>query len=213
MKRLHLGCGERYLEGYINIDFPLTEHSVQKKSVADEYHDIKLLQYPSGSINEIRLHHVFEHFDRPTACALIASWNSWLPIDGVLHIEVPDFERTAKIALSHFTKKAIKKVAIRHIFGSHEAAWAIHAEGYGEWMVNDILGAFGFIVNKVKKNKWKNTYNIEVFALKKYSFNLDQLYIRAQTYLKDFLVDESEKHLLDVWMSIFRKQLERSYAK
>jgi hypothetical protein len=80
--KLHLGCSQKYLESYTNIDFPLTEHSVQTKSIADEHHDILGLSYPVGSIDEVRLHHVFEHFDRPTACALIASWGTWLKEDG-----------------------------------------------------------------------------------------------------------------------------------
>ena len=60
--KLHLGCGQQYFEGYRNIDFPLTQHTVQTKSVADEHADLTSLRYPAGSIDEIRLHHVFEHF-------------------------------------------------------------------------------------------------------------------------------------------------------
>ena len=79
-KKLHLGCGQRYLEGYVNIDFPAAEHTVQEQSVADRHADLLCLSYPAGSIDEIRLHHVFEHFDRHTACALMASWQSWLKV-------------------------------------------------------------------------------------------------------------------------------------
>ena len=90
--KLHLGCGQRYLDGYTNIDFPSTEHTVQTVSVADEFHNLFELLYKQKTIDEIRLHHVFEHFDRATACAFMVGWNSWLKIGGNLRIEVPDFE-------------------------------------------------------------------------------------------------------------------------
>ncbi len=63
--KLHLGCGQKYLDGYINIDYPLTsEHSVQQNSVADELANLMELRYKPGTIDEIRLHHVFEHFSQ-----------------------------------------------------------------------------------------------------------------------------------------------------
>jgi predicted SAM-dependent methyltransferase len=76
--KLHLGYGQRYLEGYVNIDFPVSEDTLQKDNVADLHAGILGLRYPVGSVEEIRLHHVFEHFSRPVACALLASWFSWL---------------------------------------------------------------------------------------------------------------------------------------
>ena len=30
MTRLHLGCGTRYLDGYVNIDYPPSEHTVRE---------------------------------------------------------------------------------------------------------------------------------------------------------------------------------------
>jgi len=80
--KLHLGCGETYLPGYINIDFPPSQHTVQKQPKADLYADIRQLSYPSESVEEIRLHHVFEHFDRPTALRLLIDWYEWLKEGG-----------------------------------------------------------------------------------------------------------------------------------
>ena len=85
--KLHLGCGERYLEGYINIDYPPEQHTVQQNTKVDHYADITKLNYPENSIDEVRLHHVFEHFDRATALALLCNWHTWLKPGGKLLIE------------------------------------------------------------------------------------------------------------------------------
>ena len=114
--KLHLGCGLKYMEGYVNIDFPLSEHTIQEKSVADEFHNLYELTYKPGTISEVRLHHVFEHFERMAACAFMAGWNSWLKPGGVLHIEVPDFETTFKKNFSMLNGTKYEGVGLRHIF-------------------------------------------------------------------------------------------------
>ena len=206
-KKLHLGCGQNYFEGYINIDFPLDKHSVQQTSVADEFADITKLRYPTGSIDEVRLHHVFEHFTRPVACALVASWQTWLKTDGVLHIEVPDFDRTAKSVLSRFTDDHTKAVGLRHIFGSNEEFWAVHYEGWSAKRLGALVTAFGFEVNEIKTNEWKGTYNFELIAKKVEAITkADDLESRARKYLQLFLLDDSEANLLDIWMNYYRQQ-------
>lgn len=62
--KLHLGCRQKYLECYININYPVSEHSIQEKSVADIHADITQLSYPLSSVDEVHRHHVFEHFTR-----------------------------------------------------------------------------------------------------------------------------------------------------
>jgi predicted SAM-dependent methyltransferase len=213
--KLHLGCGQRYFNGYINIDYPLTEHSAQQTSVADEFANLFELCYTEGSVDEVRLHHVFEHFSRAQACALLVSWNSWLKVGGILHIEVPDFKRTAQAAISSFSSSCKKFVALRHIFGSQEAHWAVHYQGYSKFLLVNILETFGFKIKKVSYNNWKGTYNIEIIAVKALEITESEGYKATTKYLSQYMVSnvESEQTLLKTWLGEYEKQLEKTFAK
>lgn len=212
--KLHLGCGQRYLDGYVNIDFPPSEHTVQSESVADRYADLLNLAYPESSVEEVRLHHVFEHFARHTACALIASWQSWLREGGLIRIEVPDLVLTGLAAINPFSSPRRRGIAERHLFGSHEAHWASHKEGYGARQLRELVEAFGFLVDRVKRNSWRGTYNIELSARKGRNMDRAMCTQAARTYLAAFLVDESqaERQLLDTWMDLYSQQIERTWA-
>jgi predicted SAM-dependent methyltransferase len=211
--KLHLGCGQRYLEGYVNIDFPLSEHTVQVKSVADQHANILELKYPAGSIEEVRLHHVFEHFFRPVASGLLTSWFSWMPAGGQLHIEVPDFSAAAKRMLGRFRSRSERCVAERHAFGSQEAAWAVHCAGYTEGNLRWMLELFGFEPTRVARNVWKYTDNLEIFAKRQAQpIPFEEFEKRAEAYQKEFLVDETEAPLLVVWMDAWREQAKKGWA-
>lgn len=215
MTKLHLGCGGKYLEGYTNIDYPSDKHTVQQSLVADVHADIKFLKYPYKTIEEIRLHHVFEHFPRPTACALIASWHSWLKPKGILHIEVPDFSRMGLIMISPFSTFKRKAEAERHIFGSQEAEWGIHYEGYTPRMLKKFLELYGYQTDKIIKNKWLGTRNFEIFAIRQdIECSKEQNEMVTRNYLSKFLIDESstELSLLNIWMNRYKDQVEISWA-
>jgi SAM-dependent methyltransferase len=122
--KLHIGCGEKYLEGYVNIDYPQSEHSVMRIR-ADVYHDIRTLSYPDNSVDEVRSHHLFEHFLRADALALLMKWRRWLKPGGKLVIETPDFLGCAAAYASALTQKRRMELG-RHMMGSEEAPWAIH---------------------------------------------------------------------------------------
>jgi len=213
--RLHLGCGQYYLDGYVNIDFPLTEHTLQQSSVADELHDLTDLRYPAGGVDEVRLHHVFEHFPRPQAAALVASWHSWLKTGGTLRIEVPDFDASAALILDGTTPVRDRRVAIRHIFGSNEAAWATHYDGWSESRLRELMDSFGFEPREVTRNEYLATRNVEIIATRSGRQATREDAIRAaREYLRSFTLDESdfETRLLDIWVGEFRDQLERTFA-
>uniref|UniRef100_A0A832E1X5 Class I SAM-dependent methyltransferase n=1 Tax=candidate division WWE3 bacterium TaxID=2053526 RepID=A0A832E1X5_UNCKA len=214
--KLHLGCGEIYLEGYVNIDYPSSKHTVQTKSVADEHHDITKLRYPEGSIEEVRLHHVFEHFSRSVALALLASWWSWLKPGGLLRVEVPDFDRMARVVLNPFVSSKSKGKALRHIFGAQEAPWAVHFEGWSARRLARVCTEFGFRIEKINRISWNGLHNIEIFARKvDDSLTLSDFEERAKNTLSLYLVNESEteKRMLEVWLRVYRAQVGRSFAK
>lgn len=211
--KLHLGCGQLYLDGYINIDFPLTAHSVQRTSVADIQTDISSLRYSPETIEEVRLHHVFEHFTRPVACALLSGWFSWLKRGGIIRLEVPDFQKTARVMLSPFASLKRRSIAQRHLFGSHEATWAVHCEGYTPRGLNYMVEQYGFKVQKISRNAWKGTYNFELIARKSdRMLTKEDFRCITEEYLRNFLVDKSDSEckLLSVWMDIYQKQADKS---
>lgn len=214
--KLHLGCGQVHLEGYRNIDFPLSEHTVQEKTVADEHADLTKLHYKPESIEEVRLHHTYEHFIRPQALALLASWHSWLEVGGRLHIEVPDFDATAKLVLGRFTNDHDRKVGLRHIFGSNEAPWATHYEGWSKKRLVEVFSIFGFTIEDTQETSYLATRNITVIGSKnKPTPSKQELVENAKTYLSGFMVDQSdfETKLLNIWLDQFKDQLTKTIAR
>jgi predicted SAM-dependent methyltransferase len=201
LPRLHLGCGEQYLDGYVNIDYPPSEHSVQQTSPADQLADITKLEYAPESVAEIRLHHVFEHFDRPTALRLLIDWHDWLAEGGTLVIETPDFERAVR-AFTRRIGRGDPGTIVRHLFGSHEAAWAVHWDGWYAGRYRRTLGALGYGAISFERAKWHGTHNITVRARREGGRrSRERQLAAAEELLRESLVDESESELrlLEHW--------------
>jgi predicted SAM-dependent methyltransferase len=203
--RLHLGCGEQHLNGYINIDYPPSEHTIQTKCAADVFAEIVTLDFPPQSVDEIRSHHVFEHFDRATALALLCKWYSWLKVGGTLIIETPDFEESYKLLSNQAYTYCQKQVVVRHIFGSHEAHWAIHKDGWYQDKFEHILNALGFGEIQCKKTAWLMLRNITVEAKKQTAKPLSEICEVARQILHESTVDgsETENKIWRIWCQQF----------
>lgn len=155
--KLHLGCQEKYLPGYVNIDLPPSEHTAQEVK-ADLYADVRDLDYESNTIDEIRSHHLLEHFSRQEALLLVARWHRWLKIGGLLVVETPDFEESAKkFVVSNIDDQFL---LARHIFGSHEASWAYHKDFWSEIKYRYVLNKIGF--GDFKFEKFSNNLESKV---------------------------------------------------
>jgi predicted SAM-dependent methyltransferase len=201
--KLHLGCGQTKLPGYLNIDLPSSNHTVQKISVADAYCDVTKLHFPKGTVDEVRNHHMFEHFSRSSALALLCAWQEWLKIGGKLHIETPDFKGCAEIFLNEKSSYHRKQIAMRHIFGSHEASWAVHWDGWYEEKFEHVLKALGFDEIKFEKIKSRKIPSLVVYATKKRDVSREELVKAAKLLLKESLVNETEEEMYAVWSDLF----------
>jgi hypothetical protein len=140
--RLHLGCGDAYLSGYLNIDYAPELGVASGTSHPDVEADILSLDCPEGALAEVRLHHVFEHFERAVALALLVRWFDWLEPGGVLTLETPDFER----CVVDFADRPLEdqSLILRHLFGSQEAAWAHHLDGWSPRRFREVLAHLGY---------------------------------------------------------------------
>lgn len=94
--KLNLGCGDKYLEGYTNVDYsPITNNN--QTTNCDVFHNLKLgLPFDDNVADEILLHQVLEHFNRHDAIPLLQEIFRVLKKDGVFICSVPPAERQMK---------------------------------------------------------------------------------------------------------------------
>lgn len=165
--RVHLGCGDVHLKGFLNVDFPPGEGVASGTGRPDLEADIRDLHCPSDSLDEIRLHHVFEHFERAVALGLLIRWYEWLSSGGRLILETPDFERCVDGFQSRSDPE--KALILRHLFGSQEAIWAHHLDGWSISRFEHVLPVLGFEIED-GQSTWSDEsrllHNVVVTATK-----------------------------------------------
>ena len=85
--KLNLGCGDKILPGYVNIDVVDTRHANKPDVVCDLH---KLDPFEDNSVDEILAVHVVEHFWRWEVVALLEEWVRVLKPGGKLILECPN---------------------------------------------------------------------------------------------------------------------------
>jgi len=80
---LHIGCGEVYFDGWVNID--------KDSEKADKKHDArKRLPYKDNSVDFIYNEHFIEHITVEEAVKILIDFYRVLKPEGVLRIATPD---------------------------------------------------------------------------------------------------------------------------
>lgn len=115
--KLHLGCGGRRLEGYINID-------LRKTTATDLVCNIRKLPYPDNSVELIETYHVIEHLPRHDLPKALKEWFRVLVTGGVLIVECPDFDKAVKEYIEGNEER------INNIFGLQRFPGDTHMFGY-----------------------------------------------------------------------------------
>lgn len=198
--RLHLGCGENHLDGYVNIDHPPDQHAVMTPR-ADIFADIKTLRFPDNCLDEIRLHHVFEHFNRVEALGLLIRWHRWLRVGGVLHIETPDLAGSAKALLSDAPFKQ-KTAAVRHLAGDQTETWAYHVDHWFPERFHATFVHMGFGEPRLRVETWArppHLANVTAIGAKSKDLPTTALLNAADELLWLSTVAPSEIPTYEVW--------------
>lgn len=203
--RLHLGCGQHYLEGYVNIDYPPEAHNVMSVR-ADVYADLLELSFPFESVDEIRLHHVFEHFNRITALGLLIRWYKWLKPGGKIHIETPDLLGSARTMLSEASLK-VKMGVARHLAGDQAAQWGYHIDHWFPERFRHTFEALGFNVVETRQESWpEEPYlsNVHAVGIKSRQLTDEQLLQAADALLWQSTVADAEMPTFTIWRAQLR---------
>jgi FkbM family methyltransferase len=212
--RLHLGCGEQRLDGYVNLDYAPDAHNVMRVR-ADFHADVAALEFPSESVDEIRLHHVFEHFPRVVALALLVRWQRWLKPGGVLRIETPDLEGSARVIASTEAPLAHKLAAARHLAGDQAAPWAYHVDLWFPERFRRTLARLGFTDVAVTSSRWAeppHLANVDVSARRGAARTLGEQLAAADELLWDATVARVERPTWEVWRAQLRAILDGAPA-
>jgi predicted SAM-dependent methyltransferase len=168
--RLHLGCGNVYLQGWINVDVhqpgfaftpaerPDLVEALQttlsnyykypfgqapNAVLADRFMDITALEFPDGFADEILAVGVFEHFSRDEARRMLADWCRVLKPTGRAVIDVPDLVATGRL-LTDATTPEEALWAIRLIYGSQKNPFSFHKWGYTPDTLAEMARQCGF---------------------------------------------------------------------
>ena len=91
--KLHLGCGERFIPGFVHVDahaYPHVDHQAKAENLAF---------VENGSADLLYASHLLEHYGRSEIEGVLSEWYRVLRPDGVLRLAVPDFEACAQALL------------------------------------------------------------------------------------------------------------------
>ena len=93
--KLHLGCGRKYIPGFIHVDALSFDH-------IDHVGPVDRLDFvASNSVSLIYASHVLEHFGRAEVPLVLREWYRVLAPNGVLRLSVPDFAAV----VNHYTQR------------------------------------------------------------------------------------------------------------
>lgn len=95
--RLNLGCGDKKLPGYINVDYAPSRKGI----TPDVMVDLRKLTFLDATVDEILSVHVIEHFYYWEAKELLNEWARVLKSGGRLVLECPNILSAAQALLDN----------------------------------------------------------------------------------------------------------------
>lgn len=135
MKKLHLGCGDKILDGFINVD-------IRPETGCQIIDDISTLkEFEDGDVDLIYACHVLEHFGRYEYKKVLTRWYNLLKDGGTLRLSVPDFEEVASLYSSG--RRSLKDL-MGFLYGGQTYAQNYHYIAFDYETLKEDLEEIGF---------------------------------------------------------------------
>lgn len=148
--KLHLGCGNKILDGFINIDIRQTDGVDIVSNVSN------LEMFEKNSIETIYACHVLEHIGRKDYHTVLKNWYELLIPGGILRISVPDME---KVFYHYGTHKNLE-ILKGFIWGGQTYPENFHYCGWDYKSISEDLTNVGF--KEILKYDWRKTEHSNV---------------------------------------------------
>lgn len=154
MTKLHLGCNNRKIHSYINID-------IRPEVGPDIVDDCFVLsKFKENSIDIIYSSHMIEHCKRQDYKKVLKRWYDLLKSSGILRLSAPDFEALCNYYLKTNDIKSIENL----MYGDQKHDYGYHYIGLDFKTLSNDLKEIGF--TDIHRYDWRTT---EHFYIDDYS--------------------------------------------
>lgn len=152
--KLHVGCGKRFLPGFVHIDLADYPHIKWRRDVRD------LSFLPNECADLLYASHVLEYFDRWEVKEVLKTWWAVLQVGGTLRVAVPDFEAMSEI----YQKEKKLDMILGPLYGRMEVGntsqMIYHKTTYDFAALAAVLEDCGF--TDVRRYDWRETIHKDV---------------------------------------------------
>lgn len=143
--RLNLGCGDKFLPGYVNVDV------ATRGKRPDVVCDLRQLKFATNSAEEILSVHVIEHFWRWEVEDLLREWLRVLKPGGVMILECPNLLSACEALLADPSVASEPGPAGQRsmwvLYG--DPSWKdplmVHRWGYTPQSLSDLMSSVGLV--------------------------------------------------------------------
>lgn len=129
--KLHLGCGWKHIDGYVNVDLWITD-------ATDVICDITDLPWPDNFASIIQSYHAIEHISHRKNKETLSEWLRVLKPGGKLILECPNFDIVVQEYLEGNEERLL------NIFGRQRSHGDAHLYGYNSKRLMSLLEEVGF---------------------------------------------------------------------
>lgn len=148
--KLNLGCGDKLLPKFVNVD-------IRKETGCDIIDDVgKLYKFKDNDVELIYACHVLEHFGRHEYKKVLERWFNTLKVGGILRLSVPDLGKV----FEQYIKGVPLNNLIGFIYGGQTYKENYHYVGFDYNTLEKVLFDVGF--KTVRYWDWRETKNSHI---------------------------------------------------